>query len=397
MKEKDFFEMTDGAEERYLAGMMQRSHLRQFSAAKEESHMKKQMHCSTKRGMLTGLAAAAAVLICGTVTVGAITNWHYTDIFNRMFSERTGTENTFDLTGLGKDLGVVFTGDHFTLTLTSLLADDYTVLTEYELEVDETYSKKPDIEYFEPLVFMDFYGEKDGKAIDFMEHGQSSGDWVDENGSYHGYFRLGFSDQQWSGAELYCVLESIGIITPNPAYISQEITPDICPTEYTYLYELEDRHYSHSREDLPENADIRDLGKLDCVYEMQQVKLEDPAVIHNSNKIRDEFWYAAVSPLSLVLTEEEGTARHAGANRYHGGDDIIVNKPEEWVRTSSTDSTLTMTYKDGTETPVACEASRERFGSQYFGDVFITIYFDQPLDLNSIDHFTFNGTVIPVQ
>lgn len=395
MNQKDFFDMTDGAEERYLTDMIQHCQLRQFSAAKEEPQMKKQIRHTTKHGMLTGIAAAAAVLICGTVTVGAIADWHYTDIFSRMFSERTGTESSFDLTGFGKDLGEVFTGEHFTLTLTSLLADDYTVLAEYELELDDTYSKRPDEEYFEPHVYMDFYGEKDGKAIDFMEQGESSGEWVDETGSYHGYFRLGFPDQQWSGAELYCILDAIAVNRSNPAYISNEATPDVCFIENRYIYELENRRYWKTLEDVPESVDVRELGTVDCAYEMQQIKLEAPAVIHNANKIRDEFWYAAVSPISLMLTEEAGTMRNSLANRYHGSDQLCLNTPEIWYGRS--DGTFTVTYKDGTEAPVACEAQRERFGSQYFGDVFITFYFDQPIDLESVDHFTFNETVIPVR
>ena len=394
MKQTDFFQMTDGASEQDITEMMMRSQVQQFSAAvhgKEKIHMRNNeqkpiKRHSTKRGMLAGLAGAAAVLICGTVTVGAISNWHYTEIFSRMFTERSSEGSSYDLTGMGKDLNAVFEGEHFTLTLTSLLADDYNVLTEYELKLDDT-MQQGDLSYYQPFAHFSFYAEKNGKYIQFRDSSEAREQWVDENGSYHGYCSLMFPDQTWNDAKLSCLLEYVAVNT----FDEQKHQP-----EQIVLYETDPRDRRGTDWAYPpEHADLRDLGTLDCVYQMQQIRLDTPVVIHNATKVRDEFHYAAVSPISLVLTEEEAINYHFGNMAYHGSDYLYFNCAQPWY--GRDDGTFTVTYLDGPEEPVSGEVSRMRIGSEYFGDVFVVCEFRQPVDLQNVDHFTINDTVIPVK
>ena len=90
-----------------------------------------------RRGWMTGLAAAAAVLVCGTVTVGAVNNWDYSAGCSRYFSVKAGGEVNYDVTGMGLDLGDVIEGEGYTITLQSLVADANTVYIAYDVALSD--------------------------------------------------------------------------------------------------------------------------------------------------------------------------------------------------------------------------------------------------------------------
>ena len=96
----------------------------------------------SRRIALTGLAAAAVLLVGGAVTVGAVNDWNYGAVFNRYFTEKSGEPVSFDYTGMGLNIGKEITGDGFTLTVQSVMADSSNVYIAYDIalsrEISET-------------------------------------------------------------------------------------------------------------------------------------------------------------------------------------------------------------------------------------------------------------------
>ena len=159
-------------------------------------------HIRHRRRMLTVSAAAAAVLVFGTVTAGAVNGWDYKSIFSRYFSAQSGETVDYDFTGMGLDLGDVIEGDGFTLTFDALLADNRYVYLAYhytgdapllpghsgstngfisnEMQMDITLLKPQDYDY----------------SFRFIDRACSDNADCDENGVYHGlsYVRLASPD-----------------------------------------------------------------------------------------------------------------------------------------------------------------------------------------------------------
>ena len=59
-----------------------------------------------KFGWMAGMAAAAAIMICGTVTAGALCNWQYSELLNRYFRRQNVSEayEDFDFEHMGLDI-----------------------------------------------------------------------------------------------------------------------------------------------------------------------------------------------------------------------------------------------------------------------------------------------------
>ncbi len=90
-----------------------------------------------KRGFRLGVAAAAAVVLCGTVTVGAANGWNYASIFTKYFSEKAGNEVVFDFTGMGMDIGQTVAGEGYDLTVQSVVADTNAVYVVYDIALHD--------------------------------------------------------------------------------------------------------------------------------------------------------------------------------------------------------------------------------------------------------------------
>lgn len=127
MTHETFFNMLDGADETMLA---------------EALHTERKItHHRKKRGLRIAIAAAAAAMICGTVTVGAMNSWDMSTLFIRYFSIRDGEEvsadSAVDLTDHATDITRTLQGEGYTLTLQSVLADSASVCVLYEVQFDE--------------------------------------------------------------------------------------------------------------------------------------------------------------------------------------------------------------------------------------------------------------------
>lgn len=123
---------------------------KQIKAQFEAQNKRSIKHHSARRGMLAGIAAAAAVLVCGAVTVGAVNDWNYAAVFSKYFSEKSGETVYYDFTGMGMDIGQVIEGDGFTMTIQSVVADANAVYVAYDIalsdEINERLAAYDDIE-----------------------------------------------------------------------------------------------------------------------------------------------------------------------------------------------------------------------------------------------------------
>ena len=107
----------------------------QFNVQKQKSV--RQHRRGRRRGLLIGFAAAAAVTVGSVVTVGALNNWDYPAVFDRYFSEKSGSPVQYDYTGMGLTIGHVISTDDYTLTVQSVMADTGSVYVAYDIELSD--------------------------------------------------------------------------------------------------------------------------------------------------------------------------------------------------------------------------------------------------------------------
>ena len=95
------------------------------------------------RYILLAGAAAAMVAVFGTVSAGALNGWDYSDLFNTHYAEinRTPTENSYDFSGMGLDLGDSLRGKDYTVTVQSVIADTKTLYLLYDVIPDQNLRK----------------------------------------------------------------------------------------------------------------------------------------------------------------------------------------------------------------------------------------------------------------
>ena len=111
---------------------------RQMQAQFEAQKMPVRRH-ATVRKMFAGLAAAAAVLVCGTVTVGAVNNWDYIGLFNRYFRTQNADHKDFDFSGMGLDINETFQCDGYSIDIQSVVAEANALHLIYSFRLDPEY------------------------------------------------------------------------------------------------------------------------------------------------------------------------------------------------------------------------------------------------------------------
>ncbi len=106
---------------------------------------------TSTRKIFTSIAAAAAVLMIGGVTVGAATGWSFTDAFDKLFADRAqdaSYENPIDYSSyvspidfskMGKELDHSFEGDGYTLNVRGAAASDKTLFLLYDITFTEEF------------------------------------------------------------------------------------------------------------------------------------------------------------------------------------------------------------------------------------------------------------------
>ena len=94
-----------------------------------------------KSGWMAGMAAAAAIMICGTVTAGALCNWQYSELLNRYFRRQNVSEayEDFDFEHMGLDINDTIETDDCTVTMQSVIADANTLCLMYNFRLSPEY------------------------------------------------------------------------------------------------------------------------------------------------------------------------------------------------------------------------------------------------------------------
>ncbi len=114
------------------------------SAAREIIEKGKAMKTTkhSARKIFTSIAAAAAVLIVGGVSVGAATGWDFLGAFNKVFADRAEDASyvsPIDFSKMGKELDHRFEGDGYTLNVRGAAASDQTLFLLYDVTFTEEF------------------------------------------------------------------------------------------------------------------------------------------------------------------------------------------------------------------------------------------------------------------
>ena len=375
--------------------------MRQISAEKEEILMKaKQMQAqydaqntnkvarhSSRRGMLAGLAAAAAVLICGTVTVGAVNDWNYAAVFSRYFSEKSGGQVLYDFTGMGMDVGETVTGDGYTLTIQSIMADATAVYVAYDVELSDeinaTIEPYGDAEMSLRLEDAVFNLDEDGVMQIYNTGGASPSPVRDADGIWHGVLVTEIED----GADL-----SDKQIRLKPLYPSN-VDGQMDPLYIAYNFPPPETY---------EPGESMNLASEDfeLCYDLSGITVQEGVTVSYGGTLPNDaneniFDEMTVTPFKLRFTlEEEGSAYDSipSWGRVWGDDVIPV--------------TYTAVYADGTElTREATIGSGSHMGggTSYQPDgswgtiLRRTVYFTSPIPMDGLTAIRINDIEVPVQ
>lgn len=109
--------------------------------------MKTTKHSARK--IFTSIAAAAAVLIVGGVTVGAATGWDFLGAFDKVFADRAEDASyvsPIDFSKMGKELDESFVGDGYTLNVRGAAASDQTLFLLYDVTFTEEFITENNID-----------------------------------------------------------------------------------------------------------------------------------------------------------------------------------------------------------------------------------------------------------
>ncbi len=111
------------------------------NSAKTKTAHSIQKHTGRRR-LFAGLAAAAAVMIGGTITAGALNSWNYSGLINRYFRVQNSNSESyedFDFTGMGLDFNDVLDADGYTMIFRSVVADVNAIHVLCNFQMDPEY------------------------------------------------------------------------------------------------------------------------------------------------------------------------------------------------------------------------------------------------------------------
>lgn len=149
--------------------------------------MKTTKHSARK--IFTSIAAAAAVLIVGGVTVGAATGWDFLGAFNKVFADRAEDASyisPIDFSKMGKELDHQFEGDGYTLNVRGAAASDQTLFLLYDVTFTEEFITENNIDktlISNPVSFIKLGESSSSTNSMYMNEGNTFSYYE----MYHGY------------------------------------------------------------------------------------------------------------------------------------------------------------------------------------------------------------------
>lgn len=325
----------------------------------------------TNRGFRIGLAAAAAVILCGTVTAGAVSDWDYAALFRKYFSDKTGTEISYDFSGMGLDIGQQYEGEGYTLTVQGVIADQNAVYTLYEIALDESVREQT-ADYAEVVVIggLSACVIKEDTAGSFSPVDTSDELVQDENGIWHGV-RVSLTDPgtDLSDKALEYTSTQVSVINRNAD-----------GTEADYMM-------------LPEIGEGYPIGTVSLADITVQKGIErECSVILPEDRNKIEFTELCLTPMQLSLRK---TGRSYDA--YSAKNPLILGTDD---RIEEAEAVYAVIYADGTELPLEGNRNNSSVSSRndggYDSVTRSSLIFNIPVDLTDVTAVRIGETVIPV-
>lgn len=373
--------------------------MRQITAEKEEILMKaKQMQAQynaqnpapkhgkiLRRGMRTGIAAAAALLLCGTVTVGAVNHWDYAAVFSKYFEAKSGEPVYYDFTGMGLDIGQEIVKDDYTVNVNSVLADTGAVYVAYDIRLsDEIKAQLAD--------YTEVYANggiwcgiiKEGEEGTYSPEMQSINASCDENGIYHAMTILKMD----AGTSL--------------ADKQLEITPNMMTIHY--VTNPEDGTGDHI--DLNKNEEFTDER---YVYDLSGITVQEGITIPYGKQIPNDsneniYDTLYLTPFMMRFESQGDISAYENAPKYG----MTFTDPDPALyhndpRFKEVPETYTAVYADGTEIPLKLTdgsagsmSSRNEETGGYHWVLNVTHFFAAPLDFDGLTAIRVNDTEVPL-
>lgn len=297
---------------------------KQMQAQFEAQNKRNIKQHSTRRGMLAGLAAAAAVLVCGAVTVGAVNDWNYAAVFSKYLSDKSGMDVSYDFTGMGLDIGQSFEGEGYTLTVQSVIADAFSLYIFYDItlgeEMQAIIADEP-----EPIVMGGLFASvtDPGNTSEYSKTGRydhqrsgrnGSGTIDEENGVFHGMYIADLtSGDTFFDKQLNLYSADFSVWTPNGS---------------TENYEDGRYFLSGISKDALVTVDLSEI-------EVQLGLETECSVILPTDARETEFSTMYLSPIQIMFRREW----------WYANSDVLLPQ----FMGDARDITFTLVYADGTE------------------------------------------------
>ena len=342
---------------------------KQIQAKYDAAHPARQ---KGRHGFRIGIAAAAAVLLCGTITVGAVSEWDFAALFRNYFSEKSGSEISYDFSGMGLNIGESYQGEGYTLTVQGVIADTNAVYTLYDIALDESIQKQIR-DYKEVVVFGGLSAGviKEDTTGTFSPVGTSDELVQDGNGIWHGV-RTSLMDPgtDISDKTLEYTSTQVSVINRNAD-----------GTEADYMM-------------LPEIGEGYPIGTVSLADITVQKGIERECSVflpEDRNKI--EFTELCLTPMQLSLRKTGRAYDTCSAKNP-----LILGTDD---RIEETEAVYAVIYADGTELPLQGNRNNSSVCSLNDGGYDTvtrsSLIFNVPIDLTDITAVRIGETVIPLE
>lgn len=360
---------------------------KQMEAQFDAQNKNKIRRHSARRGMLTGLAAAAAVLICGAVTVGAANNWDYAAVFSKYFTEKSGGQVYYDFTGMGLDIGQQIIRDDYTLTVNSVLADTGAVYVAYDIRLSDAVQEKV-AAYDQVWVDGGISGSviQEGVQGTFSPEIRNGDARCGEDGIYHGMMIMKMD----AGTTLH---DKQLEIESSELAVCYTTNPQNGTGEILWLNETERDH--------PQERYVYDLSGI-TVQEGVSIPYGKQIPNDSNENIYDTLY---LTPFMMRFESQGEISSYESAPQYG----MTFTDPDPALyhndsRFKEVDVTYTAVYADGTEIPLkltdgsaGAMSSRNEETGGYHWVLNVTHFFAAPLDFDGLTAIRMNDIVIPVQ
>lgn len=374
--------------------------MQQISASEEEIRMKaKQIQAqyntnkkirrtAGRRKLFAGLAAAAVVMIGGTITVGALNDWNYSSLMNRYFKEWFRTESDYSFEGQGMDINDTFGTEDYQITVESVVfnSDSYYLFS--ELRFSDALTEKIRELGDDAMVDMTLASEvlAPGRQPSFMCSGCTGTMTPKADGVYSLMLECPFTDGRGNPftddfADLRLAVKP-GVIGID-ARTGENSIESVFREDYT-----EYRRWA----DVTREYSLEPVVSAPGIFKESPVTLDLPSAADGAAAKQFTFDTLTVTPTKLILryTSDNDTEAEQAAYSEIRADDLTALQEGADVRLRY-DSGKKLTFRN-----MFCEYT---LGEEDDGRVTLfelSVPFTEPVDTEGLKEISINGTGIPL-